>query len=116
MAYYLVTAKLIHANRRELIDKLNSGEFLGLIPFGIEITKALTKSRAAEDGMAIWEEEDHCDPPLTEERVVLDKYFTNISVMRLSGKGSGWDKIKAMPRLLPESRIYSDPRENPLNS
>jgi hypothetical protein len=112
MPYYLVTAKLNAHHQAELIDKLNAREFLPLRPFGREIMKALTKARLQEDGLAIWEEEDYCIPPLNAEKdAVLDRYFSNIRVEDVGKKGNGWHRINALPRLLPEVEIYIDPDE-----
>ena len=58
-------------------------------------TRALT-------GMATWEEEDYCHPPLAQERAaVLDRYFRELAVRPVS-TGSGWEEIKALPPLFPE--------------
>ena len=51
------------------------------------------------DGIATWEEEDYCSPPLAEERAaVLDNYFDQISVERVDA-GEGWKRIEALPKL-----------------
>ncbi|HWS96240.1 MAG TPA: hypothetical protein VN620_07175 [Candidatus Methylomirabilis sp.] len=59
----------------------------------------MNEARIQPDGVATWEEEDYCSPPLAEERAaVLDKYFDEISVERVDA-GEGWKRIEALPRL-----------------
>jgi len=112
MAYYLVTAKLDHDLKRELIDKLHTRAFLPLKPFGREIMKALTKARLRDDGTAVWEEEDYCVPPLNAERgAVLDRYFSEIQVEKVDLRGDGWKRIHTLPRLFPEVEVFVDPDE-----
>jgi hypothetical protein len=112
MAYYLVTATPNWELETELIDKLKTRAFEPLRPFGREIMKALTKARLLENGAAVWEEEDYCNPPLRAERAaVLDRYFTDITVQDMGDKGNGWKRIYKLPRLFPEVDIYVDPDE-----
>jgi hypothetical protein len=83
----------------ELQDQLQKGSFIGLRPFGKALTHSLREARTQPDGIAIWEEEDYCSPPLAEERAaVLDKYFDEISVEPVEA-GEGWKRIEALPRL-----------------
>ena len=43
------------------------------------------------DGVAVWEEEDYCDPPLAQEReAVLDDYFGDLRVEAVKEGGGGW--------------------------
>ena len=99
MAYYLVRAKPKPERLGELQDRLQEGAFIGLRPFGKALTDSLKEARTQSDGIAIWEEEDYCSPPLAEERAaVLDNYFDEISVELLDA-GEGWKRIKALPKL-----------------
>jgi len=99
MAYYLVRAKPKPELRSELQDRLQEDAFIGLRLFGKALTHSLKEARTQSDGIAIWEEEDYCSPPLAEERAaVLDNYFDEISVERVNA-GEGWKRIKALPKL-----------------
>ena len=54
------------------------------------------------DGVAVWEEEDYCRPPLVQEReAVLDTYFRDLRAEPVE-EGSGWDMIEDLPRLFSE--------------
>jgi len=101
MAYYLVSA----VPRRELLPDLEGrlarDEFLPLQPFGRALTRSLRDARYRADGVAVWEEEDYCRPPLAEEReAVLDQYFDGLKVERVE-EGAGWQRIDYLPRLFP---------------
>jgi len=99
MAYYLVRAKPKAERLGELQERLQKDSFVGLRPFGNALTHSLKEARTQPDGIAIWEEEDYCSPPLAEERAaVLDKYFDEISVEQVD-VGEGWKRIAALPRL-----------------
>ena len=99
MAYYLVRAKPKPERLDELQDRLQEDAFIGLRPFGKALTHSLKEARTESDGIAIWEEEDYCSPPLAEERAaVLDKYFDEISVEQVAA-GEGWKRIEALPML-----------------
>jgi hypothetical protein len=99
MAYYLVRAKPKAERLGELQDRLQKDLFIGLRPFGEALTYSLKQARAQSDGIAIWEEEDYCSPPLAEERAaVLDNYFDEINVEQVNA-GEGWARIEALPRL-----------------
>ena len=99
MAYYLVRAKPKPERLSELQDRLQEGAFIGLRPFGKALTHSLKEARTQSDGIAIWEEEDYCSPPLAEERAaVLDNYFDEISVERVDA-GKGWKRIEPLPKL-----------------
>jgi len=99
MAYYLVRAKPKAERLGELQERLQKDSFVGLRPFGNALTHSLKEARTQPDGIAIWEEEDYCSPPLAEERAaVLDKYFDEISVEPV-GAGEGWKRIEALPKL-----------------
>ena len=99
MAYYLVRAKPKAERLGDLQERLQKDSFVGLRPFGNALTYSLKEARTQPDGIAIWEEEDYCSPPLAEERAaVLDKYFDEISVEQVDA-GEGWKRIEALPRL-----------------
>src|SRR5512134_3926519 len=102
MAFYLVSAVPKHGLMEELSQRLARDEFVGLRPFGPTLSRALKGARLRRDGVAVWEEEDYCRPPLAEERAaVLDDYFHDLRV-ELVSEGGGWTRIEALPRLFPE--------------
>jgi hypothetical protein len=99
MAYYLVRAKPKTERLCELLDRLERDSFVGLRPFGKALTDSLKRARTQPDGLAIWEEEDYCSPPLAQERAaVLDHYFDEISVEQVAA-GEGWKEIDPLPPL-----------------
>ena len=101
MPHYLVTATPKADRLFELAARLGRDEFLQLQPFGRALTRSLRAARAREDGSAVWEEEDYCQPPLAEERAaVLDHYFDGLQVEAVS-RDSGWRRIESLPRLFP---------------
>ncbi len=96
MAYYLVTAKPIQSKMNDLRKWLDSGEIRVMRPFGQSLHMGLDNARWQSDGVAIWEEEDYCAPPLAQERAaVLDEYFTGLEVKHVN-KGEGWKKIEPL--------------------
>jgi hypothetical protein len=102
MTHYLVSA----VPRRELLDDLETrlarDEFAPLVPFGQALSTSLREARQRPDGMALWEEEDYCRPPLAEERqAVLDRYFDILKVEPVE-RGAGWERINYLPRLFPD--------------
>jgi hypothetical protein len=102
MAFYLVSAVPKHGLMDELGERLAADAFLAMKPFGRALTVALRNARVRRDGVAVWEEEDYCSPPLAEERAaVLDAYFQDIRVENV-GAGTGWKKIEPLPPLFPE--------------
>ncbi|MEX1060809.1 MAG: hypothetical protein WED13_07280 [Methyloceanibacter sp.] len=102
MAFYLVSAVPKQSLMEELSDRLGRDEFISMKPFGRSLTHALRNARIRKDGVAVWEEEDYCSPPLAQERqAVLDGYFGDLRVEPVS-EGDGWEKIAALPRLFPE--------------
>lgn len=102
MAFYLVTAVPRHGRLEELGERLARDEFVCLRPFGRALTHSLKEARIRRDGVAVWEEEDYCDPPLAQERAaVLDDYFLDLRVEPVD-RGEGWSNIGALPRLFPE--------------
>lgn len=101
MAYYLVRAKPKAEKIAELAQKLAAKAFIDLRPFGQSLTHGLNGARWEQPGVAIWEEEDYCTPPLAMERAaVLDEYFDDITVERVQ-RSAGWERIAALPPLFP---------------
>jgi hypothetical protein len=101
MAHYLVRARPKPGRLPRLGQLLAADAFLHLRPFGRALTHSLANARIDENGLAAWEEEDYCSPPLAEERAaVLDEYFDNIQVERVE-PGDGWRLIEALPPLIP---------------
>lgn len=99
MAYYLVKAKPVEDRLDKLREWLDSGEIAQMRPFGQTLQHSLENARRDPDGWAVWEEEDHCRPPLAQEQAaVLDRHFTNISVEPMR-RDEGWKKIEDLPRL-----------------
>ncbi|MFL5285627.1 MAG: hypothetical protein ACJ8AW_32785 [Rhodopila sp.] len=102
MAHYLVSAVPRTDRLDELRARLTGDEFRELQPFGRALTKSLRDARIREDGLAVWEEEDYCRPPLAEERAaVLDSYFNDLKTQMVQ-QGTGWRQISDLPRLFPE--------------
>jgi hypothetical protein len=99
MAYYLVQAKPVEELLPELRQRLDSGEIRVMRPFGQALQYSLENARQKEDGLAVWEEEDYCSPPLAQERAaVLDTYFRELDVERVE-KNKGWKKIQTLPKM-----------------
>ena len=99
MAFYLVTAKPIQSKLNDLRSWLDSGEIRAMRPFGQALQMGLDNARWQSDGIAIWEEEDYCIPPLAQERAaVLDEYFTELEV-QLVNKDEGWKKIDPLKNI-----------------
>lgn len=102
MAFYLVSAVPKHGLMDELGERLAADAFLELKPFGRSLTHALRNARLRRDGVAVWEEEDYCSPPLAQERAaVLDAYFHDLRTEAVD-EGVGWKKISPLPPLFPE--------------
>jgi hypothetical protein len=102
MAFYLVSAVPNQGRLGELRQRLASAEFLSLRPFGATLSASLADARLRQDGVAVWEEEDYCRPPLAQERAaVLDEYFHDLQVEPVD-EGEGWSRIAALPRLFPD--------------
>ena len=99
MAYYLVQAQPVKELLDELRRRLDSGEIRVMRPFGQALQYSLDNARLQENGIAIWEEEDYCTPPLAQERAaILDMYFRELHVDRVQ-KNQGWGKIEALPKI-----------------
>ena len=102
MAFYLVSAVPKHGRLEELGERLARAEFILLRPFGATLSASLKEARIRKDGVAVWEEEDYCAPPLAQERAaVLDDYFLDLRVEPVA-KGEGWSRIATLPHLFPE--------------
>jgi hypothetical protein len=100
MAYYLVRSRVREELSHELLDKIRTGAFMDLQPFGKSLTKSLRNARVDEDGFWIWEEEDYCSPPLRQEReAVFDRYFHTLHIQKVE-HGEGWEQIQQLPRVL----------------
>jgi hypothetical protein len=101
MAYYLVRAKPKSKLMAELGEKLKQQAFEGLRPFGEALSQGLNGARWEAPGVAIWEEEDYCLPPLAMEReAVLDHYFDEVTVERVQ-RAAGWQRIEHLPLVFP---------------
>lgn len=101
MAHYVVSAVPRADRLAELQARLAANEFVGLKPFGSELSASLRNARRRPDGVALWEEEDYCHPPLAQERAaVLDYYFDEIETERVE-LGEGWQRIADTPLLFP---------------
>ena len=97
MAYYLVQAKPVEDLLEELRHRLDSGEIKVMRPFGRALQYSLDNARLDKNGIAVWEEEDYCSPPLAQERAaVLDTYFKELNVERVE-KDKGWQQIGSLP-------------------
>lgn len=96
MAHYLVRAK--PHNLSELKQRIDAGEIQAMHPFGGEMHQALLKARLTDEGIATWEEQCFCSPPLKQERAVLDLYFDNLTTEVIQA-GDGWQEIDHLPRL-----------------
>ena len=107
MAYYLVRARPKLKRLGELEKLLIERAFEGLRPFGQALSVGLAGARVGAEGVALWEEEDYCSPPLAMERAaVLDSYFDDIQVEAVM-PGEGWSRIQEMPRLFPTVPVQS---------
>jgi hypothetical protein len=101
MAYYLVRARIQEDLLADLRERLDSGEISKMRPFGMALQYGLDRARLDphDNGVAIWEEEDYCIPPLAQERAaVLDTYFVDLHV-EIVQQGKGWERIESLPRL-----------------
>jgi len=112
MAYYLVRAIAKRELLNELKKSLEQRAFEELHPFGRALSFGLCGARIAANGIALWEEEDYCSPPLAEERAaVLDKYFDNLQVEPVK-LGEGWHRIQKLPFLFPDLNTESKTHAN----
>ncbi len=100
MTLYIVRAKPKN-DLSGLRKKLESGEISKLRPFGETLHHGLQNARFdTNNSYAMWVEEDYCSPSLAMEREsVLDRYFDDITVERVSSEEDGWNKISDKPNL-----------------
>ena|SRR5690625_3065871 len=103
MAHYIVRARLKSERAEELKERLESGAFDDIRPFGRTLSQALRRAhRDPDTGETVWEEQCFCSPPLAAERVaVLDRYFDDITTDEVHA-GEGWRRIEHLPRLWKE--------------
>ena len=73
MAFYLVSAVPKHGRLDELGERLERAEFMSMRPFGATLSASLKNARIRKDGVAVWEEEDYCAPPLAQERAAKEQ-------------------------------------------
>jgi hypothetical protein len=99
MAHYLVKARPQSIDI--LRERLDSGEIQALRPFGGEMDQALRRARITPDGWAVWEEQCFCSPPLKQERLVLDRHFTDLTTETIQAD-EGWSQINDLPPLWDE--------------
>jgi hypothetical protein len=101
MAFYLVSA-IPMGRLEELGERLARAECMSSRPFGATFSASLKEARIRKDGVAVWEEEDYCAPPLAQERAAVLDYFHDLRVEKVK-EGEGWSKIEALPRLFPDA-------------
>lgn len=94
MTLYIVRAKPKN-DLSWLRKELELGKISKLRPFGETLHYGLENSRFdSVTGYAMWVEEDYCSQPLAMEREsVLDRYFDDITVERVSSEQLGWKSI-----------------------
>ena len=87
MTLYIVRAKPKN-DLSGLRKELESGKISKLRPFGETLHHGLKNARFdTSNNYVMWVEEDYCSPPLAMEREsVLDKYFDDITVERVSSQ------------------------------
>ena len=105
MPHYLVRATPKRAGLAKLQDRVDSGEIAKLRPFGKALSNALSDARKDGEGRAVWEQLDFGDPPLAEERKVLDEFFSSIET-EIVDEMAGRKAIGAMPRLVKARRPH----------
>ena len=100
MTLYIVRAKPKN-NLSGLRKELELGKISKLRPFGETLHHGLQNARFdTSNNYAMWVEEDYCSPPLAMEREsVLDKYFDDITVERVSSEGRWMEKLDEKPLL-----------------
>jgi hypothetical protein len=100
MTSYLVRA-MPKNDLSELRKELESGKISRLRPFGESLYHGQQNARFDNSSnYVMWVEEDYCSPPLAmEKESVLDKYFEDITVERVSSQKDGWKILDYMPRL-----------------
>src|SRR3954469_23906840 len=110
MAHYLVSAVPRTDRLDELRARLTRDEFRELQPFGRALTKSLRDARLREDGLAVWEEEDYCRPPLAEERAaVLDTYFDDLKTQTVQQGRAGGRSATSRASFLNSESLLTEP-------
>jgi hypothetical protein len=83
----------------ELRQRLDGGEIGVMGPFGRALQYSLENARIQQNGLAIWEEEDYCVPPLAQERsAIFDTYFKELNTEPVE-RTKGWKQIEPLPLL-----------------
>lgn len=95
MAHYIVRAKAMDLDG--LKARLDSGDIREMRPFGGELHRVLLEARVDGEWVT-WEEICFCQPPLKQERTVLDLHFTNVTTQSIR-QGEGWKRIEDLPKL-----------------
>ena len=100
MTFYIVRAKPKN-DLSGLRKELESGKVSKLRPFGETLHHSLQNARFdIKNSYAMWVEEDYCSPPLAMEREsVLDRYFEDITVERVSSEEDGRKSFDDKPLL-----------------
>ena len=100
MTLYIVRAKPKN-DLSGLRKELELGKISNLRPFGETLHRGLQNARFdTNNSYVMWVEEDYCSPPLAMEREsVLDRYFDDITVERVSSKEDGWKSLDEKPLL-----------------
>ena len=97
MVFWLVTARPRTEKLHELRKRLDAREIGKMRPFGRSLENGLLNAKIRKDGLALWEEEDYCIPPLAQERAaVLDDYFDDLTVQDIGDPGEGWKKLTGL--------------------
>jgi hypothetical protein len=98
MTSYLVRAKPKN-DLFELRKELESGKISRLRPFGESLYHGQQNARFDNSSnYVMWLEQDYCSPPLAMEREsVLERYFEDIIVERVSSQKVGWKSLDDMP-------------------
>ena len=110
MAYRFVRARPKEERLAALRERLDGGEIEELEPFGVAMTTSLTNARFdPETGEAVWIEEDYCSPPLRMEREVLERYFSDVTVVEADvPEAEGWERIDDLSSLWESVGITSE--------
>ena len=100
VTFYIVRAKPKN-DLSGLRKELALGNISKLRPFGQTLHHGLQNARFdTNNSYAMWVEEDYCSPPLAMEREsVLDRYFDDITVERVSSEEQGWKRLDDKPLL-----------------
>ena len=107
MAHYLVRARPKRNRLADLEKLLAQKAFVNLRPFGRALTAGLRGARVSADGLALWEEEDYCSPPLAMERVAVLHVYFETSRSRQSSWAMGGGALGRCPDSSPVCQIDS---------